>query len=94
MTVLSLAIYNRYILCGISYQGGIFMAKLGTNQNKSNQIYYTVRDEIISGKYQGRTNSDQIIVANPSGMAVDDFAVTNIFIEAALEKGVGTILPL
>lgn len=50
--------------------------------------------EIIAGKFQGRTNPDQIIVANPSGMAVDDFAVTNIFVETALERGVGTILPL
>lgn len=31
------------------------MAKRGTNPNKSNQIYYTVRDEIISGKYPGGT---------------------------------------
>lgn len=49
---------------------------------------------IIAGQHQGRTGSDQLIVANPSGMAVDDFAVTNLFIETALKKGVGTILPL
>ena len=49
---------------------------------------------IIAGQHPGRTGDDQIIVANPSGMAVDDFAVTPIAIEMALEKGVGKILPL
>ena len=49
---------------------------------------------IIAGQHAGRTSDDQIIVANPSGMAVDDFAVTPLIIERALERGVGTILTL
>lgn len=31
------------------------MARSGSGPNKSNQIYYTVREEIISGKYPGGT---------------------------------------
>ena len=31
------------------------MARRGSSPNKSNQIYYTVRDEIITGKYPGGT---------------------------------------
>ena len=50
--------------------------------------------DIISGNHPARTNDDDIIVANPSGMAVDDFAVSPIVIKMALEKGVGRILPL
>ncbi len=49
---------------------------------------------IIAGRHEGRTSDKQLIVANPSGMAVDDFAVTPLVIEMALEKGVGKILPL
>lgn len=49
---------------------------------------------IIAGKHPGRTSDDQIIVANPSGMAVDDFAVTPLIIEMALERGIGIKLPL
>ena len=49
---------------------------------------------IIAGKHPGRTSDDQLIVANPSGMAVDDFAVTPLIIEMALERGVGRKLPL
>ncbi len=49
---------------------------------------------IIAGKHPGRTSDDQLIVANPSGMAVDDFAVTPLIIEMALERGVGIKLPL
>ena len=41
-----------------------------------------------------RTSDDQIIVVNPSGMVVDDLAVTPVVIEMALERGVGTKLPL
>ena len=31
------------------------MAKQSNDANKSNQIYFTVRDEIIDGKYPGGT---------------------------------------
>lgn len=50
--------------------------------------------EILAGKHPARTSDDQIIVVNPSGMVVDDLAVTPVVIEMALEKGVGTKLPL
>lgn len=50
--------------------------------------------EIIAGKHAARTSDDQLIVVNPSGMAVDDFAVTPLVMELALQKGVGTKLPL
>ncbi len=50
--------------------------------------------DIFAGRHPGRTSDDDIIVASPQGMAIDDFAVTPSVIEMALEKGVGTILPL
>ena len=50
--------------------------------------------DIFAGRHPGRTSDDDIIVASPQGMAIDDFAVTPLVIELALEKGVGTILPL
>lgn len=50
--------------------------------------------DIFAGRHPGRTSDDEIIVASPQGMAIDDFAVTPTVIEMALEKGIGTILPL
>lgn len=50
--------------------------------------------DIFAGRHKGRVSNDDIIVANPAGMAIDDFAVTPLVIEATLKKGIGVKLPL
>lgn len=48
--------------------------------------------ELLSGKRQGRTGSEEIIVVNPFGLAIEDLAVAQQVHRRALEQGVGTTL--
>ncbi len=49
---------------------------------------------ILLGQEQGRTSDDERILINTEGMAINDVSVARTMYETALEKGVGTILPL
>lgn len=48
--------------------------------------------ELLTGKCEGRTRKDQIIVVNPFGLAIEDLAVAEQVHRHALENGLGTWL--
>jgi ornithine cyclodeaminase/alanine dehydrogenase len=50
--------------------------------------------EIAAGLKEGRENKDELIVSNNVGMAVEDIMLAKAIFDKALEKGVGTKLPL
>ena len=50
--------------------------------------------EILAGLKPGRTSPDELIVCSNIGISVNDIAVGQSFLMKALEKGIGTILPL
>lgn len=50
--------------------------------------------EALAGVKPGRENDDEFIYINNVGMAVEDIVCARAFFDAALEKGIGTILPL
>ena len=49
---------------------------------------------IANGKVTGRESDDQIILYSIGGMPVEDVAWGKTVYETALEKGIGTVLPL
>lgn len=55
---------------------------------------YTEVGEIIVGKKPGRENPRERILAVNKGLAIEDMAVAKSVYEAALERGIGTRLPL
>lgn len=50
--------------------------------------------EALAGVKPGRENDDEFIFINNVGMAVEDIVCARAVFDKALEKGVGTILPL
>jgi ornithine cyclodeaminase/alanine dehydrogenase-like protein (mu-crystallin family) len=50
--------------------------------------------EVAAGIKKGRESKKELIVSNNVGMAVEDIMVARAIFDKALEKGVGTILPL
>jgi hypothetical protein len=48
--------------------------------------------ELLTGKREGRTRSDEIIVVNPFGLALEDLAVSQQIHRHALKNGLGTWL--
>lgn len=50
--------------------------------------------EIVIGQRPGRETDQEIILLNPMGMAVDDIICANHFYNAAMERSIGTRLPL
>ncbi len=55
---------------------------------------YADLGELVSGKKVGRTGSDEKTMAANLGLAIDDMAVAPLIYRRALEKGIGTKLPL
>ena len=50
--------------------------------------------QIVAGDRPGRENDREIILLNPMGMALDDIVCARHFYHLAMERGVGTRLPL
>ena len=50
--------------------------------------------EALAGVKPGRENDDEFIYVNNVGMAVEDIVVARKVFDTALEKGIGTKLPL
>lgn len=48
--------------------------------------------EVVAGMRPGREGSDEIIVLNPMGMAIEDIACARAVYDAAIAEGVGTWL--
>ena len=55
---------------------------------------YAELGEIVTGKKKGRENSDERIFAANLGLALDDMAVAPLVYQRAIEKKIGTWLPL
>ena len=55
---------------------------------------YAQTGEILAGTKPGRESDDELIVCSNIGISVNDIAVGQAILTKALEKGVGTILPL
>jgi len=50
--------------------------------------------ELVVGKKSGRETDDEITITANLGLAIDDMAVAPLLYRMALEKGIGTKLPL
>jgi ornithine cyclodeaminase/alanine dehydrogenase-like protein (mu-crystallin family) len=50
--------------------------------------------ELVTGKKPGRETEEEFTIAANLGLAIDDMAVAPLLYEKALEKGIGTLLPL
>lgn len=50
--------------------------------------------DVLLGRRPGRERSDEVIVFNPMGMAIEDVACARAIHEAAVKAGIGTMLPL
>lgn len=50
--------------------------------------------ELVTGKKPGRETEEEFTIAANLGLAIDDMAVAPLLYAKALEKGIGTILPL
>jgi ornithine cyclodeaminase/alanine dehydrogenase-like protein (mu-crystallin family) len=55
---------------------------------------YAELGEIVTGKKQGCENPDEITFAANLGLAMDDMAVAPLIYKRAVEKDIGTWLPL
>lgn len=53
----------------------------------SREYVYAELGEIVAGSKPGRTNDDEIIVFDSTGMALQDVAAAAIVYERALEQG-------
>jgi N-[(2S)-2-amino-2-carboxyethyl]-L-glutamate dehydrogenase len=58
----------------------------------SRQRLHAELGEIVTGQRPGRETSDEIILLNPMGMAVEDIACARAIYDAAVAEGVGTWL--
>lgn len=50
--------------------------------------------EVVAGLKDGRSNSEELIVVNNIGMAVEAVVVARQIFDRALERGIGIKLPL
>lgn len=50
--------------------------------------------DLVSGQRCGRENENEIIVLNPMGMAVDDMVCAHHLYRLAVQKNIGSVLPL
>ncbi|MBR5429124.1 MAG: ornithine cyclodeaminase family protein, partial [Firmicutes bacterium] len=55
---------------------------------------YAQTGEILAGSKPGRESDDELIVCSNIGISVNDIALGQSILMKALEKGVGTVLPL
>jgi ornithine cyclodeaminase/alanine dehydrogenase len=55
---------------------------------------YAELGELVTGKKQGRENADEITFAANLGLALDDMAVAPLIYKRAVEKNIGSWLPL
>ena len=63
-------------------------------QDKGLPKVYAQTGEILAGTKPGRESADELIVCSNIGISVNDIAVGQSILMKALEKGIGTILPL
>ena len=55
---------------------------------------YGETGEALAGVKNGRENEEELFFVNNVEMAVEDIVVARAMFDVALEKGIGTILPL
>ena len=61
---------------------------------KNTPSAYADLGEIVAGRKPGRESSAERILSINLGIALDDMATAIIIYKKALEKGIGTIMPL
>jgi ornithine cyclodeaminase len=49
--------------------------------------------DVVTGRHPGRANRDQIVIANPFGLSIEDVALASRVYALARERGIGTPLP-
>ncbi|MDR3171349.1 MAG: ornithine cyclodeaminase family protein [Treponema sp.] len=57
-------------------------------------VIHAETGEVAAGKVRGRENTEELIIANNFGMAVDDMFVVRAIFDRALEHRIGVRLPL
>jgi ornithine cyclodeaminase/alanine dehydrogenase-like protein (mu-crystallin family) len=79
-------------LLGRLYRQGLVCGPEQIPVGAARKVDATIGD-LILGRHPGRLNSDQIVLVNPFGLAVEDIALAQMVYEAALSAGLGRRLP-
>lgn len=83
---------GRRLLGRMARQGGVCGPSEPLPVETCRRIDGTLGD-LLAGRRLGRCSSDEVIVVNPFGLAIEDVAVAVGALETAAEKGLGVRLP-
>jgi len=79
-------------LLGRMYRRGEIVGPGEPGRNGSRCVDSNLGD-VVAGRHPGRTSSDQVILVNPFGLAIEDIAMARRVYDVASARGLGRILP-